>query len=776
VSGLDTKAGMEMIEITAIFEFEKFRFANADGDMIIGDARIVDGERITIKGIAAVGELQQHLSYRFYGYWTEYDNKRTGKTEKQFAFKTFVSSQPHGRAGIITYLRKAGEGHNIGQATAIQIWERFGADAVRILREQPEVVATAVKRLSLENCQQVAKVLKEKQGLEDCTIELASLLDGKGFPKTTIGKAIRVWGNKSAEILKKDPYQLMHFRGCGFKRCDSLYLELGLNPTRLRRQAFCAWYSIASNTEGHTWFPAQVAADGVRMMIGGAEEVNPKRAIQLATRICKLNKDMHGALSILREDNGAIVEAGTKVFVAEGRKAYSEEQVASAVSERISDRSEFDSFWPTEIDDISEHQQSEVLKCLRGSVCILGGSPGTGKTYTAARVIYELGKTIGFDSIAVAAPTGKAAVRITQAMQAYGLPLKAKTWHSLLGVGETDSESGNWQFDHHEGNPWPFQLIVGDESSMIDTNLMSSIMRATAKNCRLLLIGDVNQLPPVGHGAPLRDLIRAGVPYGELREIKRNSGGIVEACAAIRDGQQWEPSDNLILAGGDQLQSILDELAASKKNGLDPVWGCQILVAVNEKSKLSRKVVNEFLQSELNQNAKVAGTLFRINDKVVCLKNSDFPLIESDQESQGSDQKARVMNGELGKVIEIADKYLTIRVDDPYRLIRVPRGKSEGDDGAGCNWDLGYALSCHKSQGSEWPVVIVLIDEYPGAKMVCSREWIYTAISRAKQKCILAGKKSTADLMCKKVSINKRKTFLSELILLKLSKLEMAGL
>lgn len=765
-----------MIEITAIFEFEKFRFENADGDTIIGDARIVDGERITIRGMAAAGELQQHLSYRFYGHWTEYDNKRTGKTEKQFAFKTFVQSQPHGRAGVITYLRKAGEGHNLGQATAIQIWERFGTDAVRILREQPEVVATAIKRLSIENCQEVAKILSEKQDLEDCTIELSSLLDGNGFPKTTVGKAIRTWGNRSAEVINKDPYQLMHFRGCGFKRCDSLYLELGLNPTRLRRQAFCAWYTIASNTEGHTWFPAQTAADGVRMMVGGAEEVNPKRAIRLATKICKLNKDTHGALSLIREANGAIVDKGTSVFLAEGRKAWCEERVAEIASERLSDQPQFDTFWPDEIDDISDHQQNELLKCLRGSICVLGGSPGTGKTYTAARVIYELGKSIGFDSIAVAAPTGKAAVRITQAMQAYGLPLRAMTWHSLLGVGETDSESGNWSFDHDESNPWPFQLIVGDESSMIDTNLMSSIMRAASKNCRLLFIGDVNQLPPVGHGAPLRDLIRAGVPYGELREIKRNSGGIVEACAAIRDGQAWQPSDNLIVNNhSDQMDAMNAEIAISKNSGLDPVWDCQVLVAVNEKSKLSRKAVNEFLQSEWNQNAKVAGTPFRIGDKVVCLKNSDFPVIESDLEVKSSDEKTRVMNGELGKVMEIADKFLTIRIDDPYRLIRVPRGKSDGDD-AGCNWDLGYALSCHKSQGSEWPVVIVLIDEYPGAKMVCSREWLYTAISRAKQRCVLVGKKSTADLMCKKVSLNKRKTFLSELIRLKLSRLEMAGL
>jgi exodeoxyribonuclease V alpha subunit len=768
-----------MIEITATFQNEKLRFENSDGDTIIGEVRIIEGESsqvVAIIGKADRGELQQHLAYRFYGHWTEYRNKRTGKNEKQFAFKTFVASQPHDRAGIITYLKKAGEGNNIGQATATQIWEAFGADAVRILREHPEVVASKIKRLSLDDCQQAAKWLTERQGLENCTIELISLLDGKGFPKTTPVKAVKEFGNRAAEIIKRDPYQLMHFRGCGFKRCDNLYLELGLNPARLRRQAYCAWYTVASNSDGHTWFPAQFAADGVRQMVGGTES-NPALAIRMSKRIARLSLDHHGALSVIREAGGAIVEEGSNVFVAEGRKAWCESKVAELVAERIADMPEFENFWPNAayLESVSEHQREKLVECLRGKICILGGSPGTGKTYTAARLIASIASNIGTDAIAVAAPTGKAAVRITQTMQDYGLPLEARTWHSLLGVDKSDEDSGNWGFLHNESNPWPFQLIIGDESSMIDTNLMSSILRACPKNCHLLLIGDVNQLPPVGHGAPLRDMIAAGVPYGELREIKRNSGGIVETCAAIRDAQPWEPGDNLQIIGGDPFASMVEQLEIAKKSGLDPVWECQVLVAVNEKSKLSRKAVNEFLQGELNQSAKVSNTPFRVNDKIVCLKNSDFPLVEDASGEADSDGRARVMNGELGKVIEIADKFITVQVDDPYRLIRVPRGKGEGDD-TGCNWDLGYGLSCHKSQGSEWKLVIVLLDDYPGAKMVCSREWLYTGISRAKLRCILIGKKSTADQMCRRVAIGKRKTFLRELILKNVAELEIAGM
>jgi hypothetical protein len=328
-----------MIELTAIFEVERCRFENADGDVIIGTARPVNGDatgQIAIKGQADRGELQQHLSYRFYGHWSDYKNKKTGKTERQFAFKTFVASQPHGRAGVITYLKKAGEGNGIGQSRATKLWDLFGSDAVRILRQEPEVASAAIKGLSIEDARAASAWLTEKQSLEDCTIELTSVLEGKGFPKDTPSRALKIWGNKAAAMIKADPYKLMHFRGCGFKRCDSLYLELGLDPARLRRQAFCAWYSIASNTDGHTWFPAQVAADGVKSMVGGTE-ARPAKAIKMARRIGRLNKDTHGALAVIRESGGAIVEAGTNVYLAEARYADDEFQLARKIAEMLCD-------------------------------------------------------------------------------------------------------------------------------------------------------------------------------------------------------------------------------------------------------------------------------------------------------------------------------------------------------------------------------------------------------------------------------------------------------
>ena len=790
-----------MIEIEAVFIRERFRFESSDGDTIIGDIRLVNGSSsafddsltVAVKGKADVDDLQPHQSYRFYGRgWSDFTNKRTGQTEHQFAFQTFIRCQPFGRAGVISYLKQAGRGHGIGQARATTLWEKFGSDAVRILREDPEIAAAAVAGLSVESAMEAARWLEEEHALEGCTIDLIDLLSGRGFPKDTARKAVKLWGNRAAQKIRRDPYQLMSFRGCGFKRADALWMELGLPASRLRRQALCAWYTIASNSEGHTWFPIDYCVQGLQQQIGGTD-VRPVAAIKLAKKIGQLSLDRNGALSTLRSDqvSGAIVPKGGKLWVAEGRKAWCEDKLAELIVDSMSEVIR----WPdiSQVHGISDHQREQLGLAIAGTVGILGGSPGTGKTYTAAAMIAALVETFGAAEIGIGCPTGKAAVRMTEALQGYGLPLRAKTWHSLLGIGQADAESGNWGFKHHEGNPFPFKVLIGDESSMLDTNLMTSVFRARAAGTLFLLVGDVNQLPPVGHGAPLRDLIAAELPYGELREIKRNSGGIVEACAAIRDCKRWDAGDNLQvfehLEPESQVKRLVQLLQAAGDDGFDPVWHCQVVVAVNAKSKLSRKEINKILQAELNKNPEIKGSPFRLGDKIVNLKNGFFPVFDMDDLQAGESDEIQtndrgevyVANGELAEVIDVAEKLVVAKLSNPARTIKIPRGRSQDSDGSqddatgsdsdktstGCSWDLGYALSVHKSQGSEWPIVLVMVDEYPGARMTCSREWIYTAISRAKQRCCLIGRKATADRFCRTTAIRKRKTFLRELIALK---------
>ena len=810
-------------EITAVFLRERFRRE----DFVIADIRGANGQvdhvspiPTSAKGTAEVGELEPGLEYRFYGRREQY-RRRDGSTEGQFAFKTFVQSQPHERRGVILYLQKA---PHVGPATAKKLWEKFKGQAVRMLREEPEAAAVAIGagESTAKKFVESAAALADMAHLESVHIDLINTLHGRGFPKKTAKEAVTLWGNRAAKLIERNPFLLMAFRGCGFLRTYAMYLDLGLPPGRLKVQALCAWHALASDTEGHTWYSVQHIINALRDKINGAQ-VNPAGACLLARRA--------GMIESRRDADGGLWFAEAKAAQAE---RYVAECVAAATKEEIR--------WPDTmaINGLSDHQLDNVAKTFAGPIGILGGAPGTGKTYTAAATIETIVNEHGGLSVMVCAPTGKAAVRLQESMLAYGLSIEAKTIHRTLGVESL--EGGAWTFAHNEANPLPCQFVVVDESSMIDTALMAHLLAARAKGTHVLLVGDVNQLPPVGRGAPLRDLIAAGVPYGELREIRRNSGSIVQVCHTIRDNKRWMTDDqldpdaddprNLKLVpakNGKEATDRIVEILRKIRDGklADPIWETQVVCAVNKKSDLSRQNLNQRLQIELNPQEKVEGSPFRLHDKVIQLKNkmvdADVTLPartearcfclhdgETDEddpcpfEVRGTDkevfakadlhekttghrvhvqpivperieqQRVMIANGEQGLVVEVREKLTVVRFPNPDRLVKIPRGKQEadsdgkpGDDdasGTGCDLDLAYAISVHKAQGSEWPIVIVALDEYPGAQRVCDRAWLYTAISRAKRACFLAGKLSTAHAMCRRNSIVRRKTFLKELI------------
>jgi len=858
-------------EIEATYLGQRYRFDAC----VIGEVEMPENGKpahtLTVKGDADDDELQRGQRYRFYGRFSNYTNKRSGETEKQFHFQTFVAAVAHDRESVVAYLNNTGTGMGLGPGTASKAFDFWGSDCIAHVRREPRDLLLLNNRITPEQCEAIAAKLIQQQATEDATIDLTSLLTGRGLPKVTARNAIKKWGNKAAEIVRRDPYSLMAFRGCGFKLCDSLYLELGLNPAKLRRQALCAWYSIASQNSGDVWFPATQVIKSIEQTIGGTN-ARPKDAIRLAMRLARMSPDHYGALAGIKTDgvNGPINPNGKMVWLAEGRAAANEESLARMIVEAIdeakpkpmlsfeekqisweeavsmvqcrrcgrlltapevhvwdgkpfgptcithisdgtdvevmdlqawidqqpprvqsivrsipSGRIDLPSFslWPDpeNIQGIDDHQRKKLAEALISRVAILGGSPGTGKTYSVAMLIRSLlgSGRVSAEDIAIGAPTGKAAVRLSEALEAAGVPMKARTWHSLLGVGNDESRGG-WSFQHNEKNKWPFRVIIGDEWSMVDGSLARAIFAARARGCHVLLVGDVNQLAPVGAGAPLRDLIASNVcGYGELTEIKRNSGGIVEACAAIRDGKRWEEGDNLTLieaANETATAKALELLKQCETDGLDPVWDAQVIVAVNEKSELSRAKINRILQDELNHNPEIKGTPFRLADKIVCTKNSKFPSVDKTYD----DEDLYVANGELANVIAVEETRLIVRLLISGDEIVVPRGKpakSEGDDAAtGCNWDLAYALSCHKMQGSECPVAIVMLDEYPGARRVCSREWLYTSISRAKQHCYLVGKRHIADAMCRLQAINKRKTLLRQRIQLMTATKSMEGM
>lgn len=427
--------------------------------------------------------------------------------------------------------------------------------------------------------------------------------------------------------------------------------------------------------------------------------------------------------------------------------------------------------WPRarQLDGLTEHQRQQLAIALSRPVGILCGTPGTGKTYCAARVIHAL-VSRGRHLIACA-PTGKAAVRLNAAIGIHPQAgTQARTIHQVLEISRNGHDGEGWGFLRNADRPLDATHIVVDEPSMLDTDLASSLFAACRPGTHVLLVGDPNQLPPVGHGAPLRDMITAGVPCGRLTEIRRNTGHVVEVCAAIRADEHWGPAGNLehheCQTASEQIATLQHLLGQQRRDGRNPVWDVQVLAAVNSRGELSRQNLNRLMQYQLNDDAEgTAEGRWRVADKVVCLRNH-LAQLENGRRAH-HDNVAYVANGEVGSVSLLNPRHALVALSQPTRVIRVPLPTGKQNDHAESGrdlWDLAYAITTHKAQGSEWPVVILMIDESPAARHICTREWVYTALSRGKEKVITIGRLSVLKQMCVQQSLEKRKTFLTELL------------
>ncbi len=774
-------------ELTGVFLGirPKCQWENEDGTLtIIGSVRVgtgVETEIKTIKGVIYQGDLVVNVTYRFYG-----QTKEHHKHGSQFCFEAFTIEQPVAEDAVIAYLSQC---NGIGPRTARAIWCEYGEQSVQMLRESPEVVASVIPRLTEAKAKEASDYLKSTQSTERTKMDLLGVLKGRGFPKKVIEWLIRDFGPVAATLVHRNPYILMRYKGCGFLKTDKMYLDLRHNPSRMKRQALCAWYAVAKQSGGDTWFPFYVVRQALAQQISSAN-LDVEKAMQLAIRGKMLVEKFHKG----------------QRFVAEYTKARDEEQISNLIEEA---RREFlDNVAPLlwagvaeRIEGVTDHQRENAILATWGFIGVLAGRPGTGKTYTVARIVRALKEQFGEQHIAIAAPTGKAAVRVTAAMQSVGLSVRATTLHSLLGF------TGDG-FEFRRDNPLPFVFIIVDESSMIDVSMMRALLDARAEGAHILFVGDPNQLAPIGHGAPLRDFIVANVAHGELTEIQRNSGRIVRACSEIVDHNRITCSPKLDPVTGENLliierhdpESQIETLTAvmqryqrdAAAGGIDPIWDVQIIVAVNAKSELGRKPLNKRMQELLNPDGESSpGNPFRVGDKIINTKNASYKAVlnhfeegidhfadKSADEQPDGVSTFYVANGEQAEVLSVDTGKIIARLTSPDRTILIPRSSKSVDDsevsgdgeeseastGSGCAWELGYCISGHKSQGSEWPVVVTMLDEYPGAKMVESKQWLYTSVSRAKRLALLIGRQSAANDMCQRDALFRRKTFLSEQI------------
>lgn len=458
-----------------------------------------------------------------------------------------------------------------------------------------------------------------------------------------------------------------------------------------------------------------------------------------------------------------------------------EEQGRSDLAERrraraLSPRRQAECLWPRpySLDGLTPHQRACCRRALTSRVACLVGTPGTGKTYTTAAIVRELIRRHGVHRVAVAAPTGKAAVRITSALQAAGVQSPASTIHQLLEIGRNGHDGQGWGFQRNARNPLREQFVIVDEASMLDVDLAAAMLEAIPTNGHLLLVGDPYQLPPVGHGAPLRDMLASqGVPSAELTEIRRNAGMIVENCARMKAGKSlefatiddWDADKNRnhvhveAIDTADILNMAIRVMAHLGVNYQETPRP-QFVAATNA----VRTELNSSLQSVYNlHGVRGQHSAFRVGDPIICTKNGAYVAADLDN----GDEAYYVANGEIGTVVGFDAGNVLADFTEPRRSIRIPAGPrqrpGESEPAAG-DFDLAYCITGHKSQGSEWPVVIVVIESGFGARRVCSREWIYTAISRAKRLCVTIGRRGVLEQMARRPVLERRKTFLRELL------------
>lgn len=747
--------------------------------------------RFSLLGEAEPGELTPQLPYRFWGSWD-----KANSYGESFRFNSFCALAPHNRTGVVKYLQQA---RNVGPATAETLWEEFRGDAVRVLREEPHRAAEVVgPRFSVEKAKEAAEDLAVMAAAENLTIRLYDLFDGRGFGKACVRQALKLWGAKAVDILTRDPFRAMALRGVGFLKADRFYLDLGKDPARLKRQAYSLSYAVLkeSDAQGHVWVPWEQGVEYLKAAVAGAP-VSPEKALTLARR---------GKILRTRQDAAGVL------WAADVRRAGAEEYVCrhlvDAMAREVIEWPRLDS---PEFAELTDHQRAELRKALSGPCCLLGGRPGTGKSFTLVRLVRALLAKHG-PCVSVMAPTGKAAQRVKELMQEAKLTgVNPTTIHSGLGVAACDE--GGFQFQHNEQNPLPCRFLIVEEASMLGTGLARSLLAARPRGCGLVLVGDVNQLPPVEYGAFLRDSIDAGLPYGELREIHRNAGTIVRACSAIVDGKPWQTDDRIDLQAEQPKNLVLVQTGKTyapakvlqlvqrmrDESPFDSVWDVQVLVAVNKRSTLSRVALNKQLQDMLNPAPAGSKTPFRVGDKVIQLRNG---FINEASEDEGrwttNDDKHLVCNGDIGKVLLAEEKRTVVEFFNPQRIVMIPRGRKNANGDAdkesgdkepdkpdvkangkqdakkeeekadtGCDLDLAYSISTHKSQGSQFPIVIYCLDEYPGATGqygVVDRAHLYTGISRAQKACFLVGQMHVAHSVCRRSFIGRRKTFMVELI------------
>ena len=704
---------------------ERVIYSNSENGYTICDIALSDsGEIVTAVGIMPMIGAGDNLC--LYGEWVH--NPKYGR---QFSASQYERVMPADTASMLRYLAsRAIKG--IGPKMAQRIIDEFGEESFDVIENHPEWLAS-IRGISMKTALAASESFREQAGIRQ-----AMMFFRQWFGVATTVKIYKRWGHSAVDIAKKNPYRLCaEIDGIGFEKADLLAQHLGFTDDDIERVMSGASYLLVQNgfQNGHVCLPREKLRDSTAQLLG----VSSEKADEAITLQMKNGSFRY----VLREGCQMIYDSTAyedEKYIAQ--KLMTIEKMCPAIN-----MNDIDAFIEREEAksgiQYAYLQKRAISDALRYGVTVLTGGPGTGKT-TVVRALIHIFDSMGYD-IALAAPTGRAAKRLSEATS-----VEAKTIHRLL---EYTFEAGEkYVFNRNETDHLEEQVVIVDEASMIDNALMCALLKAIKPGARLIIIGDSDQLPSVGAGNVLRDIIESErFSTVRLNEIFRQAKEslIITNAHAVNNGKMpvldVKDNDFFFLKRGSDREIALT-IADLCLNRLPKTYGEMArngiqVIAPSRKGESGTEALNILLQDTLNPRSKYKrehifrDRVFREGDRVMQTRNNyDIEWNRSADDKDGFG----IFNGDIGIIesINAPESVMTVCFDDR----RVLYDFSLLED-----LDHAYAVTVHKSQGSEYPIVIIPMCS--AASMLLSRNLLYTAVTRAEKMVILVGREEIVESM-----------------------------
>lgn len=723
----------------------KIIYKNEGNQYVVFAVETEDGEDETFVGYLSGIEEGMYILAR--GEYVEHPNYNL-----QFKVSEYEVKMPDDLVSMERYLG-SGAIKGIGEIMAKRIIKKFGKDTFRVIEEEPERLSE-IKGISERKANEIGVQFIEKQAMREALMFLSEF----GISPNLAVKIFNEYGQKMYTIVKKNPYQIAEdISGVGFKIADSIAAKAGIGMQSDFRVRAAIIYTLNQATGlGHIYLPKRLLISWTRQLLAKSSDNENADYYDYDTNLFAIPEEVIETQLTNLQVEGKVVyrEREGEVIVYTSNHYHKELDVARMLLETkstvgIPDASMDDIISSIEKKEkiiLDEQQREAVRQAARQGLLIITGGPGTGKTTTINAIIkyFEMEEV----ELLLAAPTGRAAKRMTEATG-----YKAQTIHRLLELnGGVSEESGNAgiRFERNASNPLEADVIIIDEMSMVDLSLMHALLLAVMPGTHLILVGDENQLPSVGAGNVLKDMIRSGcLPVVSLSRIFRQEEGstIVENAHKINKGEPIlldNKSRDFFYLPRVNTRQVADEVGLLLTKKLPGYVGCsgkeiQVLTPMRN-GELGVGSLNAQLQRVLNPpNAQKKekelnnGTVFREGDKVMQVRNN-YKLewtIYSEKGRFKVEEGVGVFNGDMGVIKEI-DEYneeVVVLLDDD-KEVRYPYNLLD-------ELELSYAITIHKSQGSEYPAVVLPL--FSGPRILMNRNLLYTAVTRAKQCVVIVG-------------------------------------